>query len=68
MKFNVKIVFDTSDSRLITVNDKDIIHIKRYNNTFLNIYKYTFIDLNKIKTKFLYILRKVLVSNSGRLL
>ena len=68
MKFDVKIVFDMSDSRLITINNKNIIYIKRYNNTFLDIYKYTFIDLNKVKTEFLYIFRKVLISNSGRLL
>ena len=64
MKFNVKIVFNTSNSRLITINNKNIIYIKRYNNIFLNIYKYTFINLNKIKIKFLYIFRKVLISNS----
>ena len=68
MKFDVKIVFNALNSRLITINNKDIIHIERYNNIFLSIYKYTFIDLNKVKIEFLYILRKVLISNSGRLL
>ena len=64
MKFNVKIVFNTPNNRLITINNKNIIYIKRYNNIFFNIYKYTFIDLNKIKIKFLYIFRKVLILNS----
>ena len=68
MKFNVKIVFNTSNSRLITINNKNIIYIERYNSIYLDIYKYTFIDLNKIKIEFLYIFRKVLILNSGRLL
>ena len=68
MEFDIKIVFNTSNSELITIDNQNIIYIERYNNIFLNIYKYTFIDLNKIKTEFLYILRKVLISNSGRLL
>ena len=68
MEFGVKAVFDTPDSRLVAVDDKDIIHIERHNGTFLNIYKYTFIGLNGVKTEFLYILRKVLISNSRRLL
>ena len=61
MKFSVKIIFNILNSKLITINNKNIIYIKRYNNIFFNIYKYTFIDLNKIKIKFFYIFRKVLI-------
>ena len=68
MKFSVKVVFNTLNSRLIIINNKNIIHIERYNNIFLNIYKYTFINLNKIKIEFLYIFRKVLILDSGQLL
>ena len=68
MEFGVKVVFDALNNRLIAVGDKDIIYIERYNNIFLGIYKYTFIGLNGVEIEFLYILRKVLVSNSGRLL
>ena len=68
MEFNIKIVFNTSNSRLVTIDNKNIIYIERYNNIFFNIYKYTFIDLNKMKIEFLYIFRKVLILNSRRLL
>ena len=68
MKFDVKIVFNTSNSRLITINNKNIIYIERYNNIFLNIYKYTFINLNRVKIEFLYIFRKVLILDLRRLL
>ena len=68
MEFGVKVVFDASDSRFVAVGDKDIIHIERHNGIFLGIYEYTFIGLNGVEIEFLYIFRKVLVLNSGRLL
>ena len=47
MKFDIKLIFDSLNSDLIIIYNKNIIDIESYNNIFFDIYKDIIIRFDK---------------------
>ena len=47
MKFNIKFIFNSLDSDLAAIYNKNIINIENYNNIFFDVYKDIIIRFNK---------------------
>ena len=67
MKFDVKSILNLFDNDFITINNQDIIDVKRYNNLFFEIYKHIIVRFDEIEIEILYKNRKMLILNFEKL-